>query len=94
MARTTILAPGVTAADSVDIVVAQGQSVTVSIYQDSAGDYPAYVKFIVSQITPGLINPVALLDNYPRQALLVGPGTFRVSRPLYVGTPIGAFTEN
>lgn len=94
MARTTVLATGNSAADSSDIVVAQGQSVTVSIYQDVIGPYPGDVKFTVSQVTPGLVNSVALLTNFPRQVVVVGPGTFRVSRPTYVGTPFGAFTEN
>lgn len=94
MARTTVLAPGITAADSSDIVVAQGASVTVAIYQDVAGDYPAYVAFSVTQVTPGIVNSVALIGNYPRQVLLAGPGTFRVTRPAYTGTPFGVFTEN
>lgn len=94
MARTTVLATGTTAADSSDIVVAQGQSVNVSIYQDAAGAYPADVAFPIVQVTPGLTNSIALLGNYPRQALLTGPGTFRVSRPAYSGTPFGVFTEN
>lgn len=94
MARTIVLATGVTAATSSDIVVAQGQSVTVSIYQDAAGDYPLSVKLTVNQATPGIDNFIKLLDAMTRQTLLVGPGTYRVVRPLYTGTPLGVFTEN
>lgn len=94
MARTTVLAAGNTAADSSDIVVAAGQAVTVAIFQSVAGDYPASVSFVVSQVTPGLVNSVALIGGYPRQILLAGPGTFRVSRPAYTGTAFGVFTES
>lgn len=94
MARTTVLATGVTAADSSDIVVAQGQTVTIAIYQDGAGLYPLDVRFTLSQVTPGIVNPVAVLSSSPRQLLVTGPGTFRVSRPAYTGTPFGVFTEN
>jgi hypothetical protein len=94
MTRTTVLAPGNTAADSTDIVVTAGQAVTVAIYQSSAGDYPVGVSFIVSQVTPGLTNSMALIGGSPRQVLLAGPGTFRVSRPAYTGTAFGVFTES
>lgn len=94
MARTTVLTTGVTAATSSDIAVAQGQSIIVSIYQDTAGDYPANIKLAVNQATPGIDNTITLLDGLARQTLLVGPGTYRVVRPLYVGTPLGVFTES
>lgn len=94
MARTTVLATGFTAATSSDIVVAQGQSATVSIYQDATGDYPFGVKLTVNQATPGIDNFITLLDGIGKQTLLAGPGTYRVVRPLYAGTPLGVFVES
>lgn len=96
MARTIVLATGITAATSTDIIVAQGSTITVGIYQDVTGatDYPANLTFTIEQVTPGLTNTVTTLTRASRQVLIVGPGTFRVVRPATSGTAFGAFIES
>lgn len=95
MARTIILAVGLTNATSTDIVIAQGQTVTVSMFQSVAGanDYPPSLTIPVFQATPGIDNLVTTLTLNAQQILLVGPGTFRAVRPATSGTPFGVFIE-
>lgn len=89
----SILAPGITAETSSDIVIAAGASVLVGIYSAEAGSIPGHVSFRITQKTPGADNSVATLGNHQRSVMLSGPGTYRVARPAYTGTAFGVFTE-
>ena len=96
MTQTSILAPGVTAGTSTDIVVAAGAAVTVGIYASAADAIlPLVVHFSIWQDTPGGDNKLgnAALRQNARQIVLSGPGTFRVKRPAYSGTAFGVFVE-
>lgn len=93
MTQTSVLAPGVSALPSGNIVVPAGSSVTVGIYSEAPGVLPARVVFGVMQDTPGADNYIASLRNDARTTLLVGPGTYRVNRPAYTGTAFGVFIE-
>lgn len=97
MTQSTILATGITAATSTDIVVAAGSVVTVGIFCATI-DLPVGlgwepIQFSVLEKTPGADNKIDTL-NYAKQAtVLSGPGTYRVSRPAYTGSPFGVFLE-
>ena len=93
MAQSTVLAAGVTAATSSDIVVAAGSAVTVGIFSAAAELAPAWLVFVIDQVTPGAINSIGTLDGTRRQVVLAGPGTFRVRRPAYPTTAFGVFIE-
>lgn len=93
MAQSTILAAGTTAATSTDVVVAVGDVATVGLFSASADRVPIDCIFNVMQKTPGADNLVTTLDNTLRSVVLVGPGTFRVTRPAYTGTAFGVFLE-
>lgn len=93
MAQSTILAVGVTAATSSDVVVAAGASVTVGMF--AAADTTALQAGAVLSVmidTPGADNVVETLDNTRRQVQIFGPGTFRVKRPV-VPAAFGVFLE-
>lgn len=93
MPQSTVLAAGVTAATSSDIVVAAGATVTVGIFSSEADLAPAWLVFGIEQITPGASNSIGTLDGTKRQVVLAGPGTFRVRRPAYPATAFGVFIE-
>lgn len=84
---------GNTAAASSDIVVAAGATVIVGIFSAAADSVPAGLVFGIDQDTPGADNTIGTLDGMRRQVALSGPGTFRVKRPAYTGTPFGVFLE-
>jgi len=91
MAQSTILASGTTAADSTDIVVAAGDSVTVGVFSASGGDYLS-ADFSVRQVTPGALITLGQLNSQYRSTQLNGPGTFKVSRPVLT-TAFGVFLD-
>ena len=93
MTISTILAPGLAAAASADVVVLAGETVTVGIFSAVAGALRPGDEFSVTQITPGAENYLGSLGNQPRSTQLVGPGTFRVNRPLLAGLAFGVFKE-
>lgn len=93
MAQSTILAAGNTAATSTDVVVAVGVAVWVGVFSASPDTLPVQVSFVAFQDTPGADNAIGFLSNNARMIRLVGPGTFRVTRPAYTGTAFGVFLE-
>jgi len=93
MAQTTILAAGVTAAASTDVVVASGSVVLVGIFAATAVEVPQQAAFNIEQVTPGAVNVIARLGAGNRTTVIAGPGTFRVRRPLYEGAAFGVFLE-
>lgn len=93
MTRSTAMDAGITAETTTDIVVAAGSSVTVGIFSAVADSVPLGLTFGIDQLTPGASNTIGCLDGSRRQVVLAGPGTFRVKRPAYTGTPFGVFVE-
>lgn len=93
MPQSTMLAAGITAATSSDIVVAAGATVTVGIFSAVADQMPGWLAFTIDQVTPGASNSIGSLDGTRRQIVLAGPGTFRVNRPAYTQTAFGVFIE-
>lgn len=94
MTQSTVLAAGITAATSTDIVVMGGSTVTVGLFSAVAASVPQGLVLGIDQDTPGADNTVGYLDGAQRQVVLSGPGTFRVKRPAYTGTAFGVFVEN
>lgn len=92
MTQTTILAVGLAASTSTDIVVAAGAAVTVGVFTDSVLTTAFGAIFTVMQDTPGLDIELAQLSP-GRSIQLVGPGTFRVTRTVSTGKPYGVFLE-
>jgi len=93
MAQTTILAAGNTEAESTEIAVAAGASITVGIFA-AAGPIPATAVGTVKQSTPGAKNPIVQLTNYKPSEVLVGPGTYTVKRRAHEGAAVGVFIED
>lgn len=90
MAQVTILASGLTASTSSDIVLADGQTKTVGIF--AATDLPGFAVCPVMLDTPGADVRVTDLTAAKPAVVLAGPGTFRVLRPV-VPVALGVFTE-
>lgn len=93
MAQSTILAAGNTAATSTDVVVATGVHVVVGIFGAAGTNLPSGTSFTVFVDTPDGDNVQCRLDAGKTQIHLIGPGTFRVARPLYTGSAFGVFLE-
>jgi hypothetical protein len=93
MAQSTILAAGVTAATSTDVVVAAGASVLIGVFSGAGLSLPFGLTFSVLVDTPDADNVVDQLSNTRKQIQIFGPGTFRVSRPAYTGDAFGVFLE-
>ena len=93
MAQTTLLAAGTTSATSSDFTVAAGDVATVGLFAATTARLPIDCIFNVMQDTPGADNHVVALDDTTRSVVVVGPGTFRVTRPAYTGTAFGVFLE-
>ena len=93
MAQTTVLAAAQTAAQSSDIVVAQGTVVSVGLF--AAVDVPSTVRCAVFIKGPAGAQFIGALTGNTPTMLLSGPGTFYVSRPSLtaIGVNVGAFTE-
>lgn len=94
MAQSTILAAGITATTSTDVVLAAGEVAVVGMFSaDPAAKLPA--SFTVQMKTPAADNVVASLTAAAPQVQVNGPGTFRVKRPaLKAGAvPVGVFME-
>lgn len=94
MPQSTVLAAGITAATSTDIVVMDGSTVTVGIFSAAPASVPPDLVLGIDQDTPGADNTVSYLDDTQRQVVLSGPGTFRVKRPAYTGAAFGVFLED
>lgn len=97
MTQSTILATGTTAATSTDVVIAAGSVVTVGIFC-AAPDVPVGldwepIQFTVLEKTPGADNKIDTLNFGKKAVVLSGPGTYRVARPAYTGSPFGVFVE-
>ena len=91
MTISTILAVGLTAAPSTDIVIAKGDSVNVGVFSSVAGAVPS-AHFDILQVTPGAPNVIGSVG--PSRAVnILGPGTYRVARPALTGTAFGVFLE-
>ena len=93
MTQSTILAVGNTSATSTDIVVAAGVSVTVGIFSVATDTLDSSTFFSLMIDTPSADNLYAKLSAGQSQVRVVGPGTFRVVRPAYVGTAFGVWLE-
>lgn len=89
MALTSILAPGVTAALSTAIVVADGVTVNVAIYGASGAVLPTPIKFTVEITTSDAPTVLDRLDMLKAGIALTGPATFYVRRPAYTGDAFG-----
>ena len=93
MTISTILAPGLAAAASADVVVLAGETVTLGVFCDSATELSPGSSFSIVQVTPGVPNYVGALSNQYRAGQITGPGTFRVLRPALEGVGFGVFKE-
>lgn len=91
MARTNILASGTTAANSSDVVVNAGETVTLSAY--AADTFPLGVQLSVMMKTTGGAQPVGTLSRIDGlQARIAAPGTYYVARG-EITTAIGVDVE-
>lgn len=97
MAQVTVLALGTTQATSSDIVVPAGASYAVGLFANTAQILPGGVDLDIVIDSPGADTVIGTLtsisDGLPAVSV-TGPGTFRVVRPAYDGTPVGVFVEN
>lgn len=82
---------GLGAGTSTDVAIASGSSVTVGLFVASGGVPPQDYATIM-QDTPGGDNVVANLSGAKPSAVLSGPGTFRVVKPV-TSVAVGVFTE-
>jgi opacity protein-like surface antigen len=93
MPLSSVLAVGTTSAVSTDIVIPAGSTVTVGIYFSASTGQGAGSAAHVNQATPGADNFLLALDALNRSTVLIGPGTFRVTRQATAGPALGVFTE-
>lgn len=93
MTQSTILAPGVSADPSTDVVVAAGATVTVGIFSATPSALAPGDEFSIKQLTPGEPNYLGALSNSYRTTQLSGPGTFRIDRPALTGPAFGVFKD-
>lgn len=84
---TQILATASTAADSADVVVGEGESLTVSL--KGIGDTTARVTIELKDDQGGY-NRVGELTAINPATLIIAPGTYRFSRP--AGVSCGVFS--
>jgi len=90
MAQATVLASGTTAAQSSDIVVLQGQPVTVGIF--SAAPLPATTRCAISIKGPTGSQVVGWLNGDTVATTITAAGTYFVTRPALT-VAAGVFTE-
>lgn len=93
MTISTILAVGVSAAPSTDVVIAALAVVKVGIFSAAPGGLTPDSAFTIVEVTPGAENYVGSLNNSYRSTQLSGPGTYRIKRPALTGTAFGVFLE-
>ena len=93
MAQNTVLAAAQTAADSSNITVAAGQTVTVGLF--AASKIPAPVRCAIHIDGPTGDQIVGVLTGINHTTVLSGPGTFFVRRPVIsaYGVSVGVMTE-
>lgn len=107
MAAVQILAPGTTAANSTDVVVAAGATVTVSLYTAAGGALPSGVTCLITKTNPSATYsetgqvlssvPSSVTGESRTARALVGPGTYRIERPSLVGvttTNVGVASDS
>lgn len=92
MAQSTILAAGVTAATSTDVVVTTAAPIAVGAFVAS-GTIPHDTTLQVMADTPGGDVLVAALTMNRPAINLTAPGTYRVVRPALPGTAVGVYSE-
>lgn len=93
MAQNTVLAVGVTAATSTDVVVAAGATVSIGIFTDSASGLPGNHSVTVFMDTPSQDIPMFQLNGKEPVKSISSPGTYRARRGLGLTTNVGVFTE-
>lgn len=92
MAQTVVLAVGTAAADSDDIVVAQGETVTVTIHADGGLDIDDPACTIMQDTPTDPVGIYSLTKSEPSRSI-TSPGTYFVRRPS-VKKSIGVITED
>lgn len=94
MTQTTVLAAAQTAAQSSDIVVAPGATVTVALF--AASKINAGVRCPIHLKGPTASRVIGYLSGNGTSSVLSGPGTFFVTRPAITsyGLNVGVFTES
>lgn len=90
MAQSTILAAGMTAATSTDVILAAGATAAIGAF--AAGALPKLLRLLVMMDTPDGDVQVGVLTDEDPVAMLTGPGTYRVLRPAQVSA-VGVFSE-
>lgn len=90
---TPILAPGLTAGTSTDVVLASGVSALLSLYTTAPGTISPKALCSVHLATPGESVVVGQLSASNRTLRLEGPGTYRVKRPEITGVAVGIATS-
>ena len=95
MAQNTILAAGTNAAISNEFSLPIGKSITVGAFVES-GNIPSSVFLNILLDTPGEYVSIGKLTQQNPAFILIGPGTFKVSRSNIAdfGIAVGAFTED
>lgn len=93
MAQTTVLAAAQTAAQSSDIVVAAGASVTVGLF--AASDINMRVRCPIHIKGPTGSRVIGYLTGRDTSTVLSSPGTYFVTRPSItaLGLNVGVFTD-
>jgi hypothetical protein len=84
---TELLATGSTAADSSDLVVSDGSTVTVALKGDTDG--AAFVRILLKDDAGGYAD-VGELSPYRRAIAIAAPGTYRFTRR--AGATCGVFS--
>ena len=98
MAQSTVLAAGTTAASSSDIVVTT-TPITVSLFTAAGGRLTSAVQCFVERKVGSVYQPTyddrgaVFLTEGRMDAMLVAPGTYRVTRPAGFGVSVGVMTD-
>ena len=81
---TEVLAKGTTEANSTDITVAAGTPINVGLFRADEKEIEDHVQFPIYRKDPdGNYQPTGLtLYKYEPNVTLIGPGVYRVSRPV------------
>lgn len=80
MAQASILAPGATGADSTNVVVTAGATVSLGIYLAS-GELDEQAFGVVMANTPGVAIQIDKIDESRPLIAISGPGSFFIRRP-------------
>lgn len=96
MAQATILATGTSVATSSTVSIAAGETAGIGVFVDAGETLPSnFPVFWIFQTTPGADLIIGSLNKGLPSKVIVGPGTFKVRRPLITGTGtgIGVFSD-